>query len=157
VSAPWLTWLRRRLYGHLVPMPAGLPRDLVKDVETIGRARLALATKAAPRGADRLLASRLGSGHAAAFLAEVAVSAPPEEVSVAVRELARLDPDGPTLFCAGARHLGPAVAAMGGDWPRRLAQRLPRPLGQRLLAEVAAGRKLQPGAAEKLATIMRRR
>jgi hypothetical protein len=104
-----------------------------------------------------LLASRLGSGHAAAFLAEVAASAPPEEVSGAVRALARLDPDGPILFCAGARHLGPAVAAMGGDWPRRLAQRLPRPLGERLLAEAAAGRKLQPGAAEKLMTIMRRR
>jgi len=157
VSPSWRRWLRRRLYGHLVPMPAGLPRDLVKEMETIGRGRLALATKAAPRGADRLLASRLGSGHAAAFLAEVGASAPPEEVSVAVRELARLDPDGPILYCAGARHLGPAVAAMGGDWPRRLAQRLPRPLGERLLAEAAAGRKLLPGAAEKLARLLRRR
>jgi hypothetical protein len=156
VPLPWRCWLRRRLYGHLVPMPAGLPGDLVKEIETIGRGRLALATKAAPRGADRLLAARLGSGHAAPFLAEVAVSAPPDEVSVAVRELLRLDPDGPILYCAGARHLGPAVAAMGGDWPRRLAQRLPRPLGERLLAEAAAGRKPLPGAAEKLATIIRR-
>ncbi len=153
----WRRWLHRRFYGHLVDMPAGIPADLVLAIEIVGRRRLALATKAAPRGADRLVASRLGQAHAAAFLAEQAAPASPEAIGAAVRELARLDPDGPILFAAGARHLGPAVAALGGDWPRRLAQRLPRPLGERLLAEVAAGREPPPGAAAELARMLRGR
>ncbi|HKA86661.1 MAG TPA: hypothetical protein VKE22_03310 [Haliangiales bacterium] len=152
----WLRWLRRRFYGHLVDMPPGLP-DLVLPIEIVGRRRLALATKAAPRGADRLLASRLAPEHAAAFLVEVAAPAAPEAIGAAVRELAGLDPDGPIPFTAGARHLGPAVAAMGGDWPRRVAQRLPRPLGERLLGEVAAGRDMQPGAEAEVRRMLRGR
>src|SRR5262249_21320126 len=93
----WLRWLRRRFYGHLVDMPPGL-RDLVLPIEIVGRRRLALATKAAPRGADRLLASRLAPEHAAAFLVEVAAPAAPEAIGAAVRELAGLDPDGPIPF-----------------------------------------------------------
>lgn len=152
----WLRWLRRRFYGHLVDMPPGL-RDLVLPIEIVGRRRLALATKAAPRGADRLLASRLAPEHAAAFLVEVAAPAAPEAIGAAVRELAGLDPDGPIPFTAGARHLGPAVAAMGGDWPRRVAQRLPRPLGERLLGEAAAGRDMQPGAEAEVRRMLRGR
>src|SRR5262249_59179599 len=96
--------------------------------------------------AHRLRASRTAREHAAAFLVEVAAPAAPEAIGAAVRELAGLDPDGPIPFTAGARHLGPAVAAMGGDWPRRVAQRLPRPLGERLLGEAAARRDMPPRA-----------
>jgi hypothetical protein len=39
------------------------------------------------------------------------------------------------FFRAGARWLGPALRARGGDRLLRLAQRLPRPLGEALLAE----------------------
>src|SRR5262249_27297475 len=152
----WLRWLRRRFYGHLVDMPPGL-RDLVLPIEIVGRRRLALATKAAPRGADRLLASRLAPEHAAAFLVEVAAPAAPEAIGAAVRELAGLHPGGPIRSPAGARPLGPAGAAMGGDWPRRVAQRLPRPLGERLLGEAAAGRDMQPGAEAEVRRMLRGR
>jgi hypothetical protein len=157
VPARWRRWLCRRFYGHLVDMPPGIPADLAHEIEVVGRRRLALATQAAPRGAERLLAARLGPTHAGPFLDEHAMAAPAAAIGAAVRELGRIDPDGPILFVAGARHLGPAVAALGGDWPRRLAQRMPRPLGERLLGEARAGRAASPAATAELRRILRAR
>src|SRR5215470_11677980 len=154
VSPTWLRWLRRRMYGHLVDMPAGLPADLAAEIEIVGRGRLALATRAAPAGAARRLASELGAAHARAFVDEVDALASAEDVRMAVRELGKLG-GGPVLFAAGCRHVGPAIAALGGDWPRRVAQRLPRPLGERLLVDVRRGGPVFPGAAGTIARLLR--
>ena len=132
-------WLRRCVLGALVDMPAVLPAPelLQERIEALGRARLALALQAAPASAQAHIAARLGGPHAAALLAELRTPAPREQISAAVRELQDIVAGSAPLLLvrAGARHLAPALAARG-DLGRQLAQRLPRPAGLVLLAEL---------------------
>lgn len=146
-------WLSRRLLGHLVAMPGGVPpKDrapglgelptydagtLVMAIETLGRGQLALAIQAAPSGAAHALASGMGALHGPALLREARTPAAKEAISAAVRRVSDLAKSGGPnlLFSAGARLLGPLLAATGGDFARQLAQRLPRELGRILLCE----------------------
>jgi hypothetical protein len=147
------TWLRRALCGQLVDMPLADPPAVLTDawelprfpgdvvrraVETAGRRRLATAVQAAPPGAAAMLAAQLGA-HARQFLDEAARPAGREEIRRAVRELSDVARGGgDVVFAAGARTLAPLLTA--GDLARQTAQRIDRPSGERLLAEVRAAR-----------------
>jgi hypothetical protein len=117
---------------------ARAPDELVSAIERAGRERLALATHAAPDGAARALAARLGDAEGASFLAEfkARAGASRELVREAVRELAQGVAE-PILLHAGARHLAPLLLARGDGAVQRLAQRLPVDAGRVLLDEAA--------------------
>jgi hypothetical protein len=152
------TYLERAALAHLVPMPAppfwsaspalgaleGLPSEaLAQLLAALGRRRVALAFSEAPREALAQLCARLGEPAASEVLAEVkAVRPSHEEARAAQRALFKLTVDArdarSLLLSAGARWLGPALAAQGGDLLRRVAQRLPQRLGTALLAEAGA-------------------
>jgi hypothetical protein len=120
-------------------LPTYEPGTLVEAVEVLGRRRLALAFQAAPLASAHALASTLGSWHGPLLLRERNTPAPPEAVSAVVRDVMEVARRGgpELLFRAGARLLGPALAALGGDLARQLAQRMPHPLGRLLLGELA--------------------
>ena len=146
-------WLERRAWGHLVDLTPpsrgermeALPPDrLIALVEALGRRRVAVAFSGAPRQQLARLCARLGEPSASALLKEVKAAAKAvrhEEARAAQAAVFQHVPSGldesdaaAGLFArVGCGWLGPALSARGGDRLRRLAQRLPRPLGELLL------------------------
>ncbi len=150
-------FLERAATAHLVAMPppdeaeplslANLDRvgaePLEELVVTLGRRRVAQAFSTAPAGSLAQLCARLGEPAAGRLLAEARTIRPShDEVRAAQRSLFKLAvdvPDPPSLLLvAGARWLGPSLAALGGDHLRRVAQRLAEPTGRTLLAQSSA-------------------
>jgi hypothetical protein len=86
-----------------------------------------------PRAAAERVARLLGA-RGPELLAALERPAERGEVSAAVRELVGLGEG--ALFAAGARHVAPALATLAPLAVRQMAQRLRRPLGETLLAEV---------------------
>lgn len=155
-------WLARRAYGHLVEMT---PRERVgggalealeragehtleRVLLALGRRRVATAFSGAPRASLAQLCARLGEPAATELIAEVqavASTVSSDEVRTAQRALFQIMTGAPVegetargLFLrAGAAWLGPALAMRGGDRPRRVAQRMARPVGELLLAGAA--------------------
>jgi hypothetical protein len=142
--------LARRAYGHLVAMATDeedpLERcsavQLFELLAALGRRRVAIAFSGAPKTALARLCARLGEPAGSQLVAEVrqiAAAVSPAEVTAAQRALHHpgaeiTDGDGLHLFTrVGTAWLGPALAARGGDLLRRLAQRLPQPVGLALL------------------------
>jgi hypothetical protein len=131
-------YLARARTAHLCDMPADLPPAPVLEAALVelGLARLAASLTVVPAMARAQVARGLGV-HADALMALLAKPVPPAEASLAVRELAGIAPRGDQLLLrAAARHLGPAAQ---GNVGRQLAQRLPRPVGEVLLAELGRG------------------
>jgi hypothetical protein len=129
------------------------PEPLAEILVALGSRRVATAFSGAPRAALARLCARLGEPAAGELVAEVrALGArlSSDEVRAAQRAVFQLGgqlagaigADGNAgsgaetaraLFLrAGASWLGPALKARGGDRLRRLAQRLPRPIGELL-------------------------
>jgi hypothetical protein len=161
---PVLAWLKRRAFGGFVAMPeAGAPHgapnlDDLDDLDdlprlepaaleerlaALGRERLALGLRRAPRAAVAALCARLDPSEAAALLE--AVRAAPEDASQARQALREIGDacagHGPLagggrelLLRAGARVLGHAAGGHG-DLLRQIAQRLPRDRGMMVLEE----------------------
>jgi hypothetical protein len=155
-------WLERSAYGRLVDMEphqgTPLPRSaallehlvageldrLLAVLVAIGRRRVAVAFTGAPRSALAQLLARIGEPEASALAAEVRAVPPgvsAEEVKAAQRALFRSGPEpqhreNGTLFFqrVGCGWLAP-LAEPFGDRTRRLAQRLPRALGEIVLRE----------------------
>jgi hypothetical protein len=168
-------WLERRAYGHLVEMrsdkaAAGmldkLPRRDSATLEglllSLGRRRVAIAFSGAPRAALARLCARLGEPAASELLVEVRglrAQLSPDEVREAQRALFGFGGDGDPagLFeRAGCGLLGPALRARGGDLLRRVAQRLPRPLGQALTEAAGANSDAQGDVAAAVALLLPR-
>jgi hypothetical protein len=109
----------------------------------LGRRRVAMAFSGASRAAVAQLCARIGEPHASALVAELRALArklAPEEVRVAQRAIAPLALDEPAeggpevlFFVAGAAWLAPALDRRSPERLARLAERLPRALGERLL------------------------
>lgn len=162
-SEPARRYLERSTFGRLVAMEAhGSPLATPRAVATIdqlmggsterlllvlvalGRRRVAVAFTGAPRSALAQLLARIGEPEASALATEVrgippGVSA--EEVKAAQRALFRTGPEpeagetGSVFFQrVGCGWIAP-VAGLYGDHARRLAQRLPRSLGEIVLRE----------------------
>lgn len=153
--------LHRAAFAHLVSMEpddggAGslsrrTPEQIERALGALGRRRVALAFLGAPRAGLAQLCARLGEPAASQLVAEVralkAAAPPHDEIKAAQRALFRSGDDldaAPGLpaeralfFRVGAAWLAPALAR-DGDELHRVAQRLPRPLGEALLAEAAA-------------------
>ncbi|HZS37991.1 MAG TPA: hypothetical protein VFF06_14240 [Polyangia bacterium] len=135
------------------------PDELAELVIALGRRRVAIAFSGAPRAAVAQLCARLGEPAASELLAQVRAVAPSvgsDEVHAAQRALFGLGPaaaltarptddresrgissgsEARALFSrAGCGWLAPALFSRGGDRLRRVSQRLPRPLGEQLLA-----------------------
>jgi hypothetical protein len=154
-------WMARRAYGRLVdmPPPPGGARDLLglrleredpARLETLlmslGQRRVAIAFSGAPRAALAQLCARLGEPAASELLGlvrQVAAQISSDEVRAAQRALFTLEGDTPVVedadwrrlyLRAGCAWLGAALLQRGGDRLRRVAQRLPRPAGEVLLA-----------------------
>jgi hypothetical protein len=126
--------------------------ELEGALVTLGRRRVALAFVGAPRAGLAQLCARLGEPAASALVADVRAlkTAAHDEVKAAQRALftgAGSGEDGELggggdraqafFFRVGAAWLAPALAR-DADELRRLAQRLPRALGQTLLDAAAA-------------------
>jgi hypothetical protein len=137
--------------------------ELGELLVALGRRRVAIAFSGAPRAALAQLCARLGEPAASELLAQVRAVAPSvgsDEVHAAQRALFGLGPAGAALAAgaqaesasaresrgvstgtearalflrAGCGWLAPALAARGGDRLRRVAQRLPRSIGEQLL------------------------
>ncbi len=161
-SASATRYLARVAYGALVSMDVAPPaqgRQAVIDqlfegpVERmlaallmIGRRRVAVAFTGAPRSALAQLLARIGEPEASRLAAEVRTIPPgvsAEEVKGAQRALFRSgvtphDDESGALFFqrVGAGWMAP-LAAGPGERARRIAQRLPRSLGEVFLAERA--------------------
>jgi hypothetical protein len=151
-------WLDRAATAHLVAMVAPSPgsdgsplaqldqlpaEPLAELVGRLGRRRVAEAFSAAPEGSLAQLCARLGEPAASELLKEARSVRPSHDaVRAAQRSLFKLAVDitdsASLLTVAGARWLAPALAARGGDLLRRVAQRLPQPVGAILLAERGA-------------------
>ncbi len=150
--APVERYLQRLFYGQLLPQAAPRPVNAQRPLEAIdaerlgkllkdlGRRRLAIAFRAAPAAQLGQLCARLGEPVASQLLAEVNTlsTITTEEVRTAQRGLLRLPKErlrsGEELLLeAGCSWLGPAIAGRGDDELTRLALRLPRGLGRRLL------------------------
>ena len=153
--------LGRAAYARLVPMDDDDARpslarhsagDLERAIAALGRRRVALAFVGAPRGGLAQLCARIGEPAASALVAEVRAlkNAAHDEIKAAQRAIfsgddGELGGDGgeraPAIsslyWRVGAAWLAPALAR-DGDELRRVAQRLPRPLGQALLDAAAA-------------------
>jgi len=152
--------LDRRAYGHLVAMwdfedkseGTGLldrleredPLTLVTLLTALGRRRVAIAFSGAPRAALAQLCARLGEPMASELLQlvrQVASQIASDEVRASQRalfqlglaDLAGADAARALFVRAGAGWIGPALAQRGGDRLRRVAQRLPRDVGEVLL------------------------
>lgn len=148
-------WLVRGAYAHLVSMADGgaLSSRSAGEIERLlvafGRRRVALAFVGAPRAGLAQLCARIGEPAASELVAEVravkAMGPRPDEVKAAQRALFRGEDvsDGGgdaarALFLrVGAAWLGPALAR-DGDELQRVAQRLPRRVGELVLAGAAA-------------------
>jgi len=144
-------YLARATYAHLVSMDAAAtlarrtPPEIEQLVAALGRRRVALAFVGAPRAGLAQLCARLGEPHASQLVAEVRAlkSATPsgDEIKGAQRAIFRsgegLEAGQDLFFRVGAAWLAPALAREG-DELSRVAQRLPRPLGQTLLDEADA-------------------
>lgn len=141
--------LARAAYGHLVAMDGGdLSRRAADAIEraivALGRRRLGLAFVGAPRAGLAQLCARLGEPSASALVAEVralhAAAPPSEAIKAAQRALFQsgdeIHESADLFFRVGAAWLGPALA-LDGDELMRVAQRLPRALGQQLLDAAA--------------------
>jgi hypothetical protein len=148
-------WLERRAYGHLVDMIRPQPNpnhpadqlerrsgaELEHLLSLLGQRRVAIAFSGAPRGALAQLCARLGEPAGTQLVDEVRRVAPlvaPADVTVAQQALHGTDgshqPHEFDLFLhVGMSWLAPALLASGGDRLQRMAQRLPRPLGEALL------------------------
>jgi hypothetical protein len=120
------------------------PLTLVTLLTALGRRRVAIAFSGAPRAALAQLCARLGEPTASEILQlvrQVASQIASDEVRASQRALFQLglaDLQGTdaarALFVrAGAGWIGPALAQRGGDRLRRVAQRLPRDVGEVLL------------------------
>ncbi|MSP61005.1 MAG: hypothetical protein EXR72_11800 [Myxococcales bacterium] len=152
------TFLDRAATAHLVamPVPAADPSGLSLDtleglpavaltelIAALGRRRVALAFSSSPPGALARLCARLGEPAASELLAETRSLRPDhDEVRAAQRSLFKLAVDAAdpsSLFLlAGARWLAPSLAGRGGDRLRRVAQRLPEPIGRLLASQAGA-------------------
>ena len=167
-SAPATRYLARVAYGALVSMDAaplvrgrqavidqlfeGPEARLLAALLVIGRRRVAVAFTGAPRSALAQLLARIGEPEASRLAAEVRAIPPgvsAEEVKAAQRALFRSgaaphDDEAGALFFqrVGAGWIAP-LAAGTGDRARRIAQRLPRKLGEILLSE--RGQQLPEG------------
>lgn len=145
-------YLQRLSYGHLLPPSTRRPASEKRPLDAIGaerlavllrslgRRRLALAFRAAPPSELGQLCARLGEPLAGELIAEVQAlsTITADEVRTAQRGLLRLPKErmrsGEELLLeAGCSWLGPALHGRGDDELRRLAHRLPRGLGRRLL------------------------
>jgi hypothetical protein len=153
-------WLQRRAFGRLVEMVRveADPSDPADAIErrsgarigellvALGRRRVAVAFSGAPRGALAQLCARLGEPAGSELVAEVrqiAAHVIPADVTSAQQALhagrpddggGEHDSDGARLFLrVGVAWLAPALAERGGDRLPRIAQRLPRSLGEALL------------------------
>ena len=141
--------LTRAAYAQLVSMgdDAGAlsqrgPEQIERALVALGRRRVALAFVGAPHAGLAQLCARLGEPFASQLVAEVRAlrtAAPPQdEVKAAQRALFRsgdgVDAGRRLFFRVGAAWLAPALAR-DGDELSRVAQRLPRALGQLLLDE----------------------
>jgi hypothetical protein len=152
------TYLQRVAYGHLVAMTDGAgtspsaPEDgerLTRRLRQLGVERVAVAFSGAPRSALAQLCARLGEPDASALLAEIRAlprSLTAEHVKTAQRGL--FDGAGPlgegeaeeTLFVrVGCGCVAPGLVDEG-DRLRRMAQRLPRAVGELLLGSAPAAR-----------------
>jgi hypothetical protein len=176
-------WLERRAYGHLVEMSVGGssglgtlvdrleqgdPNTLTELLYALGRRRVATAFSGAPRAALAQLCARLGEPAASELLSQVrqvASQVSSDEVKAAQRALFHVGQPHETaagtdaarlLFLrAGASWIGPALLARGGDRLRRVAQRLPRELGEALLAGAASpATEAESAAAVSVAAVM---
>jgi hypothetical protein len=168
-------WVERLAYGHLVEMrsdraAAGvldkLPRRDSATLEglllALGRRRVAIAFSGAPRAALARLCARLGEPAASELLVEVRglrAQLSPDEVREAQRALFGFGGDGDPagLFeRAGCGLLGPALRARGGDLLRRVAQRLPRAIGEALSEAARASADAQGDVAAAVALLLPR-
>jgi hypothetical protein len=165
-------YLARAAFGHLVEMgererPGELdlerrsPAQLHELLVALGRRRVATALSVAPRGALARLCARLGEPAASELAGEVRALAglvATREIAAAQRALHKAelsDGDAGRLFTTlGCAWLGAALAQLGGDRLRRVAQRLPLPIGQALVggAEGADGEGALAAAAALLAS-----
>jgi hypothetical protein len=145
-------WLSRRTFGHLVHMTVESDGDAGEQLErrsgaelaplivALGRRRVAVAFSGAPRGALAQLCARLGEPAGSELVDEVRHIAQlvlPADVTAAQEALHRAPSDGDLFTSVGVAWLAPALAAAGGDRLQRVAQKLPRPLGQALLGAVS--------------------
>lgn len=156
-------YLQRMFYGQLLPVAA--PRSpssaeraerppldafgaekLARLLTDLGRRRLAIAFCAAGPTELGQLCARLREPFASELIAEVRslASVTVDEVRAAQRGLLRLPKErmrsGEELLLeAGCSWLGPALHARGNDELQRLALRLPRGLGRRLLDAAFSG------------------
>ncbi len=161
-TAPVRTWLERRAFAELRPMPigevtrlravgdlAGARADwLALRLERLGLRQLAYATGGAPRAELAALAAHLGRRGPAFIEAATRIGAMTESAAatrLGPRRAAQARVDGVKVaqddlaFVAiGARAVAPYVASHGGDLPWQLAQRLPLAPGRRALAELLA-------------------
>ncbi len=145
-------YLHRLAYGHLLPASTARLGDerrpfdqlsaerLTLLLRTLGRRRLAIAFRAAPPAELGQLCARLGEPLAGELIAEVRAlsTMAVEEVRAAQRGLLRLSKERlrsaeELLVEIGCSWLGPALQGRGDDELQRLALRLPRALGQKLL------------------------
>ena len=165
-SEPATRYLARVAYGALVSMDAtpraegrqaivdqlleGPVERLLHALLLVGRRRVAIAFTGAPRSALAQLLARIGEPEASRLAAEVRAIPPgvsADEVKGAQRALFRSgatphdDEPGALFFQrVGTGWIAPLAAggSMGsGDRARRIAQRLPRALGEILLRERA--------------------
>ncbi len=146
--------LRRAVFAGLVPLagpaaPAGPEARAFLDlsfaaveeaVELRGAATLGSSLRGAPAAVVAQAAAGLGGRLARALLEAAAHPGPPDErsrarilVSAAASELSP-----PLAMRLGLRALALALAAESPDAPAAVAQRLPPPLGRRLLALAAS-------------------
>jgi hypothetical protein len=149
---PTARWLARWFLGALVPMPSPGPatcvdelprlpaRALARTLDAIGRRQLAHAIAPATPAEHATLAARLPwgralSGEIAAVrsLGDAAVAQLGRRTSALQRTADLAWPDAIAPLLAGARAIAPSVH---GDLAAQIAQRLPHPIGVRVLAEL---------------------
>jgi hypothetical protein len=122
----------------------------------LGRRRVAIAFTGAPRSALAQLLARLGEPEAGRLVAELRAIPPgvsAEEVKAAQRALFRSGPEpvagenaALVLRRVGCGWIAPLVDGGASDRARRLAQRLPRALGEVILRESTAATSPGPPA-----------
>ncbi len=146
-----LRYLQRLAYGHLTPMHSetSSPFDqldsdqLLSLIAALGRRRVAIAFSGAPRTLLAQLLVRLGEPHAQELTDEIqslSGKLKPAEVKLAQRGIERVlgRQQQPTHFFLeqGCAWLAPALLRRPHDSDQvlRLAQKIPRRLGEQLLA-----------------------
>lgn len=150
---PLARWLARRTLGHLVAMPPPGPavglerlprltgRGLARTLSVLGRRQLAHAVGGATAAELTALAARLpwggdlgGEVAAVRGLGAAATGELGSRRSAAARTRGLPWHTPGAAVTAGARALAPAIAGRPLAW--QLAQRLPRPIGLEVLAEL---------------------